>query len=192
MKKRRQNRRVILKVRQTLFVAFVLWCGLSPLFAQTEPAVTVDQVKAAFLYNFIKYTQWPNESAPSDPFHLCVVGQPAVADELARAVDGKLAGGRKVQVVALKDMRKVFDCELLFVGELPEKNEQDLLASTKATPVLTVGESAEFLAGGGLIRFIVEGNRVRFDINVAAAVKGRIRFDSRLLALARSRIEVSR
>ena len=167
---------------------WLLLFALLPCQAQNNVALTAEQVKAAFLYNFTKYTEWP-PVADGEPgvLHICVLQAGDVAAELERSIDGKMSGTRTIRIRRLKDAADVGRCELVFVDNGSRQDEQKLASAASTQPVLTVGDSE-----GWMIRFVVEGDRVRFDINVAAARKVNIRFDSRLLALARIRIEVLR
>jgi hypothetical protein len=152
------------------------------------------QVQAAFIYNFTKYTEWPSQPADADTthFHLCVVGDNPVTEQLDTAIQGKVAANRTIQIRHIGNEANLSGCEVLYVGNVSRQTEERLLAALSAQPILTLGSLPGFLRGQGMVTFVVEDNRVRFDINTRIAEKVNIRFDSRILALARKRIEAPR
>jgi YfiR/HmsC-like len=164
---------------------------VTPVRAQTA-TLTADQVKAGFIYNFTKYIYWPApEDADPAHFHLCIAGRDGVIDQLESAVHGKMTGGRTILVRRVGDETNVKGCELLYVGDLPRAVAERLATSVNGRSVLTVGSVPRFLHGEGIITFAIYEDRVRFDINLRLAEKLNIRFESRILALARRTAEVS-
>jgi hypothetical protein len=163
-------------------------------FAQRTELLTADQIIAGFIYNFTKYTEWPPRPQDEDllHFHICVAGTSGVSDQLSNVVQGKLADNRSIQVRRIGEDLNVRGCEILYVGNVPRKLEERLLGAVAGQPILTVGSSTGFLRGEGLVTFVLEEDRVRFELNARAAEKVNIRFDSRILALARNRSEVAR
>lgn len=155
-----------------------------PAVSVADPAPTADeyQVKAAFLYNFTRFVQWP--WPPAGPFVIAVVGDDRIAEALERVVRGKTAHGRAVVVRRLAPSDDPRGAHILFVTADSEARTADLRARALAAGVLTVGESPYFLREGGMIRFLVDDNRVRFQIDAAAAQAAGLRISSQLLSLA--------
>lgn len=145
------------------------------------------QVKAAFLYNFAKFVEWPTEafSQPSAPFHLCVFGDDPFEGELERIVREKTIGGRPLRVLQPKRADRARGCHILFVASSDRKKVRSLLEALSGSTTLTVGDTSEFTRLGGMINFLVEGGRVRFEINPEAAQENRLRISAKLLSLAR-------
>lgn len=141
-------------------------------------------VKAAFLLNFTRFVSWPRPPAERDasPFAICILGDDPFGGALERTVAGETLGNRTIIV---KRIRKWPDtCQVLFLpAALP--SQASVLAQT-GSDVLTVGESPDFLADGGMIRFVVEGRRVRFDINRSAVTKSSLKMSSRMFEVARA------
>lgn len=142
------------------------------------------QVKAAFLLNFTKFIEWPPlepaDAAPSTS--ICIVGDDPFGRVLDQMVAGETLQGRKLTVERV--MRPVpSSCRVVFVSR-SEKDVPGFLASLPSG-VLTVGDDPAFLRQGGMIAFVVDRRRVRFDINQAAALKSAVRISSRLLSVAR-------
>jgi len=150
-------------------------------------AATEYQVKAAFLYNFAKFVEWPPDTfpRPSAPLHLCVFGDDPFEGELERIVREKTIGGRPLRVLQPKRAGQARGCHILFVGSSDPKEVRSLLEVLRGSSTLTVGNSSEFTRLGGMINFLVEGGRVRFEINPEAAQENRLRISAKLLSLAR-------
>ncbi len=142
------------------------------------------RVKAAFLYNFAKFIEWPGDAFKSaaDPITICVLGNP-FGDRLENTVNGKEIGGRRLMVREISDVAEAAGCHILFVSA-DKKRLAELLGRVKASPILTVGEAGHFAAAGGVIGFKLEGGKVRIEINTFAADRARLRISSKLLSLA--------
>ena len=141
-------------------------------------------LKAAFLYNFAKFAEWPADAAPADPLIVCVFGDTAIADALDETVKGRTVDGRKTVVVRVKP-EGFRGCHVLYLAGLDTKRAQAIIDDLKGVPVLTVGDREQFAQSGGIAGLFVEQGRMRFAINVEAAQRGRLRISSRLLSLAK-------
>jgi len=143
-------------------------------------------VKAAFLYNFAKFVEWPaqNFKGSDDPIAICTLGQNPFGSMLEDAVKGKTLEGRAFVVRAIPDVRQASGCRILFISSTEQKHLQLILKSIKAPGILTVGETEGFAKNGGIINFKLEGGMVRFEINVVAAAKEGLQIRSNLLSLA--------
>lgn len=144
------------------------------------------QVKAAFLYNFAKFVEWPAQSfkGSDDPIAICTLGQNPFGSMLEDAVKGKTLEGRAFVVRTIPDVRQASGCRILFISSSEQKHLQLILESVKAPGILTVGETEGFAKNGGIINFKLEGGMVRFEINVGAAAKEGLQIRSNLLSLA--------
>jgi hypothetical protein len=162
---------------------FLLLAGADVAGAQSQP-VDEYRVKAAFLYNFAKFVEWPADSfkTPADPITICVLGNP-FGGRLEDTVNGKLIDDRRLVIRAIADSGEVQGCNILFVAT-EKRRSAELLARVKASPILTVGDCANFAAAGGVIGFKLESGKVRLEINVGAADRARLRISSKLLSLA--------
>jgi YfiR/HmsC-like len=169
-------------------VIFV-WCMISDsqsLYAQMKSA-TEYQVKAAFLYNFAKFVDWP-PSAFSDakqPLDICVYGHDPFGTALEDALLGKTIGERRVSLGRPTQFQDLVGCHVVFVSASAHESPADLANRLKGRPVLLVGESEGFAASGGVIQFTIEDNRVHFVINPDAADRAGLKISSKLLALAK-------
>ena len=150
----------------------------------SEP--TEYQMKAAFLFNFAKFIDWPPSSfaTAEAPFSICIFG----SDPFGQAIDSTLKGqsirGRGVTVQRVHDASQLRHCQMAFVASSERHHLQDILQAIRGASVLLVGESPGFAADGGTIQFQMEDNRVRFSINPDAAERAGLRISSKLLSLA--------
>ena len=164
----------------------MIWLALLLLLhLQQVPPQLESQVKAAFLYNFAQYTEWPKTGSEKEGnFHFCIAGD-GVTSALQNTVRGERVNGRTVVVRTLEEGEDPQACHVLFISEKQStRRKNEVLNAVGNAPVLTVGEGLDFLRSGGIIRFLKSGNRVRFEINPDAAARASLRFSSRLLRLA--------
>jgi hypothetical protein len=173
-----------------MFLRLSLGIGVGLLVGAIAHGQTLDeyQVKAAFLYNFAKFVEWPSRAfhGPSEPIAICVLGQDPFGGALQETVKGKEAAGRQLLVRNISDVRGPGSCQILFVSSSERKHFSSILAGAKRGGLLTVGEAAGFATAGGIINFKLEDGRVRFEINVEAAQQNELRISSKLLSLAES------
>jgi uncharacterized protein DUF4154 len=141
-------------------------------------------VKAAFLYNFAKFTEWP--ALPSGaPIVVCILGDDRIAAALVETVRGQNISGHALEVWRPQDASKWPSCHLLFVPDAETRRSAGNLDGIKMLPVLSVSDGKGFSQSGGIIELYVEGGRMRFTINLDAAERSGLRLSSRLLGLAK-------
>ncbi len=144
-------------------------------------------IKAGFIYNFAKFVDWP-ATAFAQPIVIGILGTDPFGNLIDRIVENKKIGARGFVVKRLKwntDLKDLKECKILFVGASEKAHIDDVVQIVKSLPILTVGETPGFAERGGVIRFVLEDNRVRFEINVEAAHQADLTISSRLLTLAR-------
>jgi len=152
----------------------------------SQPASDEYRVKAAFLFHFAQLVEWPADAfdGNSSPLVLCTLEDDAFYDELENTIQGKQIGARTVRVRHVHLSQAGRGCNLLFIQKNDGKGLS--LSTLRSVPVLTVGEADDFLSSGGIIRFRLDQDRIRFDINSAAAESVHLKISSRLLLLATS------
>jgi len=152
----------------------------------SQPSSDEYRVKAAFLFHFAQLVEWPADAfdGNSGPLVLCTLEDDAFYDELENSVQGKQIGSRTIRIRHIHLSQAARGCNLLFIGKSDGKGLS--LATLRTLPVLTVGETDDFLSSGGMIRFHFDQDRIRFDINSAAADSSHLKISSRLLLLATS------
>ena len=143
------------------------------------------QVKAAFLYNFVKFVEWPPDAIdPSEPIVLCVLGKDRFGDALMRVIEGKTVNGHRIAARKIGEIAAARSCQVVFVSASESRHIVEILRTVRAWNVLTVSEIDRFSERGGMINFFMDGQRVRFQINAKAALDAGLKISSKLLALA--------
>jgi len=157
--------------------------GQRGVVTSTGQAASEYDVKALFLLNFARFVEWPalSPAEAKEPFSICIVGDDPFRDTLDHLVQDEKINGR--QIVVRRVSRPEDSCQVLFVSA-SERNVLRTL-SQAGRGVLTVGEAVGFLSDGGMIGFVLDDRRVRFDINLKAATSASISISSRLLSVAR-------
>jgi hypothetical protein len=152
--------------------------------AVQAPGVPADvAVKAAFLYNFAKFAEWP-KLPDRAVIAACVVGDSPIADALVGIVSGKDISGHGLRVVRPMEEAAWHECHLLFVAGSQVPLSTAGLGGVRTLPVLTVSDSTGFSRHGGIVEFYIDAGRMRFAINVDSAERAGLRLSSRLLGLA--------
>jgi hypothetical protein len=164
---------------------WVMASGPEELQAQQRVADEYE-IKAAFIYNFIKFVEWPPEafSDRDTPIILTIVGPDPFGDALD-ILKGKTVRGRTFRVRRIKHVEDLQFCHVLYISSSKNAQLPRILADLENSSILTIGETPRFTQLGGVIGFTIEENRIRFTINVEAAGRARLRISSRLLRLAR-------
>ena len=182
----RNQRRVVARISR-VGLCVPLWACLliSPVPAAAQAALEYE-VKAAFLLNFTKFIDWPASAfaTPAAPFTICILGRDPFGQALDQTVEGESVNGRKLAVRRISQSPELQGCQVVFVDS-GEKEVRKILNGLK-NGVLTVGQGEGFMREGGMIAFVIENRRVRFDINQSAAENAGLRLSSKLLSVARS------
>jgi hypothetical protein len=148
------------------------------------PAPAEYQVKAAFVYNFIKFVEWPSgERLTGDTFRVCLLGQAPAAmsfDDL----NGQEVLGRRLSVTLLKSPQEARSCQVLFVAASHSARLTEVLDTVSGIPVLTIGDTEGYAKQGVMINMFLENKRVRFEINTETARSAGLRISTKLLKLA--------
>lgn len=145
------------------------------------------EVKAAHLPKFAGYIQWPAAGSPGSNLIIGVVGRDPSGGKLEQTLSGVTVGGRQIELrrVSSSDAAALRACNVLFVSASEESRLEDILHKVEGRPVLTIGESANFAASGGMLQFIIIDGQVRFVANPRAAAQSGLQMNSNLLRVAR-------
>ena len=146
------------------------------------------ELKAAFLYNFIKFTEWPAEEArqKSEPFIIGIVGRDPFGAALDKVIEGEIFQNKTVMTRRFPRMDEAAaNSEVLFIGSSEESNLPAILKSLDGQPVLTVSEIENFAHRGGVIQLKKENNKIVFEINIEAAKRAGLAMNAQLLKLAK-------
>jgi hypothetical protein len=166
--------------------AFTLSFCADTLLAQT--VAKEYRIKAAFLFNFIQYVEWPPDTFKDahDPLTYCTIGDDPFQGMLDESLNAKSAGMRPLRVQHLKPTENFQGCQILFIGTNEKKRVAEVLEALKQSPVLVVGESSHFVQQGGTVGFLSEDNTIRFEVNLDAAQRARLNISATLLSVAKS------
>ena len=169
-------------IRNALIVSGALAGHLLIPLAAGAQDVTAPALKAAFIYNFVKFTEWPAVLTGSEPFVICVIGDAAVGDALARAVEGReVAGRRMLALVVISPPARV--CGVLYVSGMPVRDASRTIAGLQDSPVLTLSDVVGFNDAGGMAQFFFERGELRFTIQPEAVRRSGLKMSSKLLTL---------
>jgi hypothetical protein len=155
--------------------------------AENQKIPSEERVKTAFLFNFVKFVDWPSGvfADNNSPVLIGIIGDDPLSGELEASLRGKNINGRKLIMRRIAWPGEIKGMHILMVCASESRAAQEILASVKGKPVLTIGEMDRFGQQGGIINFFIEEKKVRFEINIDAADKARLKISSQLLALAR-------
>ncbi len=156
--------------------------------ALTTAYAQIDEyaVKAAFLYKFGLFVEWPSSAfaSPSSPVNLCIVGEDPFGETLDRVVADEQIKGRSIVVRRLKTVERNPACHILYVGGSEQQSPAEILETVRGSPVLTVADAPHNKSETAIINFVIEDNRVRFNIDDAAAAQNGLAISSKLSSLA--------
>jgi hypothetical protein len=176
-----------MKLLWQVSLVIYLWLGWGQIFAEESLDVRESQLKATFLMRFGKYLTYP-EGALGDSgstFNICVLGDDPFQGALDTLVKGEKIQSRWVNVIYLRDIGKVGDCQTLFISQSEQKQLTNILTYVKRRPILTVSDMADFVIRGGMIQFYMLDNKVRFFIDPTTASEAKLTVSSRLLQIAK-------
>jgi uncharacterized protein DUF4154 len=182
------------------WLASIVALLLAAYFSLLNQAVYADhsrtevQIKAAYLFNFLKFVEWPSD-APAEPqgkWVIGVVGDSPVGGELKRMAEGKSVDGRSLLVKTIRATDGLRGYNIIFVSASEEKHFPSILIALQGSCVLTVADFDNFIRHGGMIQFVAQGDRVRVDIDVGATGRARLKVSSKLLSLAQAVTETVR
>lgn len=200
-----------MKTKVYIFIVLAVSLFTRPVFAKPDeksPTNREYKIKAAFLYNFLKTIEWPKDvmSDSNEPIIIAVIGKEQFGNAF-EPIEGEFVKGKKVVVKRFErlsradehsddgkteseiDIKALRKCHLLFVCSSEQKTFREIIKYVKVHPVLTVGETHDFLKAGGIINFIPEAGKGDFEINLAAAKQARLKISSKLLRIAKRIIE---
>jgi hypothetical protein len=169
-------------MKRLLILAALLLAGR----AQAQAPLAESEVKAMFVYNFLKFVEWPATPGAADAFIVVIIGDGATADATERFLESKTIGVRPVVVRRGRWDQSLAGTQAALIVERDGKKLRRVLDEAATAGVLTIGEGESFASNGGVIALLVEDRRVRFDVDTSAAHSAGLRISSKLLALTRT------
>jgi hypothetical protein len=167
-----------------LAALLLAWLAMSGVVRAAADPISEVAIKAAFLYNFAKFTEWP-ALASDAALTLCVVGDGRIAAALVDTVRNQRIGAHPIDARSIANDAPLQSCDVLFVSTSETRRAMAILDTLRTLPILTVSDGKDFSRSGGIIEFFVEGGHMRFAINTDAAGRSGLRLSSRLLGLAK-------
>jgi hypothetical protein len=174
---------------QYLSVCLALLAGLfapsSCIYGQ-QAKPTEYNVKAVYLYNFGKFIDWPAKisSDQGTSFTICILGQDPFGSALDAALANQTIDGKGVVAKRISKSQEALNCRVLFISSSEQNHLKDILATLDKASMLTVSDAPAFAERGGMIQFVLDGNKVRFEVNVTNAEKAGLVLRSELLKVA--------
>jgi len=162
----------------------ILMCGMllaAQCASAQEARATEYQIKAAFLYNFTKFIDWPFDTGT---LNLCILGE----DHFGRDIDdieGKTVAGKALSVRRIKSVQDIKQCRMLFIASPESERLDSILIAAQGLNILTVGDTTGYAERGVIINFYTEHNKIRFEINKDAASRSELKISSKLFGLAK-------
>ena len=172
-----------LSVRLFIWLSLTLLLALEHAWAQGGAQPSEYQIKAAFLFNFIKLTEWPPQ-ANTSPIVIGILGNNPFGDVLERTIHDKTIDNRGLVIKEFKTAQEATNCHVLFIGTSEKVRLPEIFKALSAASVLTIGESDSFVEDGGIIGFYTDGTKVRFQINDQAARQAGLKISAKLVVLA--------
>ncbi|HEX8012127.1 MAG TPA: YfiR family protein [Casimicrobiaceae bacterium] len=173
--------------RTAAAVAFGAWAAMAGApGADADTAIDREhQIKVAFVYNFVRFVDWPTDVLPDsrNTITVCVLSDDPIYVTL-ESIDGKIVKGRRLTVQRVDAVKELASCHVAFFGVSEEKRLPQVMPSLENASVLTVGEIDRFAQSGGIINLVVVNNKVRFEINVDQAERAKLKLGSQLLSVA--------
>jgi hypothetical protein len=152
-----------------------------------ESAITEYEVKAAYVYYFAKFIDWPAStfSDKNAPLIIGIIGDNEFGSLLSNIVKSKTAQEHPIVVRTLKWPVDLHSCQMVYISASEQKRYKQIVESLQAYPILTITETEEGLLGKGILNLFMEGSKVQFEVDLAGAEKAQLRISSKLLRLAR-------
>lgn len=153
----------------------------------TAQTIEASRVKAAYLYNFAKFVEWPSGAFanPGDPAVICITGDDRTAEVLEGAVSGKKANGRPVEARTPRSSAEFKSCHVLFIGFSNKSRVVEMLNQLRGSSTLTVGQSDQFISLGGMINLALKNGAIELEIAPGASNAAGLKISSRLLVVSR-------
>ncbi|HZR20379.1 MAG TPA: YfiR family protein [Verrucomicrobiae bacterium] len=181
--------RLILSAMRRNWLVSVIYLGLAGFFGPAYGATSVSeyQLKAAFLYNFTKFVDWPPKAflVPDAPIVIGIVGDDPFGNEIDDLVRGEVVRDHALIVKRIPPDGDLRSCHVLFISRSEKERLPALLSQLKESPVLTVSDMDRFGEQGGIINLVLENKAVKIEINPTAAERAGLQVSAKLLRLAR-------
>jgi hypothetical protein len=171
-----------------MILVVLLALSSNPLITQVRPQVPNEyQVKAAFVFNFAKFVEWPPDAFTDGgaPLVLGIIGDDPFGSAIEQTINGRTVNGRRLIIKRFRQSDNLRACHILLISSSERKQLTKIIDSINEASILTIGETPQFTQQGGVIKFVIQEDKLRFEINAAAAGRARLKISSKLLALSK-------
>lgn len=170
-------------IKTVILLLSLLLAGLT---CPAQSAPSEYQVKAAFIYNFARFIEWPTQSyfAADSPMIIGVLGKNDFGDNLAQIINGKEIKGHPLQFKEFESVAEATNCQVLFISKSEQSDFPKIIVQLQGANILTVSDGDNFISAGGMINLVIVDQKIRFQINNDAAKKAGLTISSKLLSLA--------
>ena len=167
-----------------LFLCHLCNIGVNDLYAADDSLEY--KIKAAYLYNFTKFIDWPQREGGVDtlPIKICVLGNDPFG-KLIDPIETKISKGRAIRLQRIRNIDNVSNCHIVFISRSESNRLEQILLEAGDSGILTVSDTEEFAKNGGIIGFIIKDDRIRLEINITAASKAGLKVSAKLLEISR-------
>jgi hypothetical protein len=176
------------RIRRASFFIVACWFLLNPLNAVSVNEESLEYpLKLAFLYNFIKFIEWPSDSfrGPGTSLMICIIGNDPFNPDLEADLRTRTVGSHPVEVKTLRPNDALSVCHMVFVPVTEKSQAARIVSALKGSSTLTVGEIEGFAVQGGIINLTIEENKLHFEVNPLAAERAGLKISSKLLSMAK-------
>ena len=166
-----------------MLLVSLLWLGTAH---GEDKQLTESKLKAAFLFNFAKFVEWPPTAFAdaNSPLTIGILGDNPFGGDLEAIIRDKTINNRTIAIKLMRSLAEATNCQVLFISPSAKSKISEMISGLGSASVLTVGETDRFAESGGMINFVKEGNKIRFEINEVAAKRAGLKISSKLLSLA--------
>ena len=174
-------------VRQELVALALSWIlAVIPTLQAQKSSPTEYQVKAAYLYNFGRFIEWPNKGTASSggPFTICVLGLDPFGQSLNATLAGQTINGTNAVAAQISKPQEAVNCRILFISSSEDRQLKQILVALEGASVLTVSDLPQFSQRGGMVQFVLDGKKVRFEVNLTPVEHAHLTLSSELLKVA--------
>jgi hypothetical protein len=165
-----------------VLVALLVWS--SAVAHAGQPTPSDSEVKAVYLYNFGRFITWPPVEPADDAFQVCVLGRDPFGPTLDATLVAERVDGRPLRARRIRRPQEAGGCRILFVSESEDRAVEQLLDAVSRSSILTVSDMPRFVARGGMIQFVMQGTKIRFEVNLTVAERAGLTLSSDLLRVA--------
>jgi YfiR/HmsC-like len=163
------------------------WRSASGQLSQSDTSeLTESEIKASYLYNFARFTEWPGNAANPDlPITLCFLGRDTFSPSILNGFGKKSVGTHPLKVVVVTDIRPTQSCQIIYIGSSEDERAAAIIDGARQAKAMTVGETVKFREAGGMVRLYKESGSVRFEVNVDELDRSSLKLSSKVLGIAR-------